>query len=71
MRLLDRARWEQRLASKFRILEDCIQRALDQLQAKNDCPGWNYVKTQVDLAHDAVIDAMGAAHVLCPDAKIR
>jgi len=70
MRVEDRIRWEARLAAKFRIAEDCLQRALDQLEGDRDAPGWDYVRKEVDLAHDAVIDAAGAARVLCPDAKI-
>jgi hypothetical protein len=70
MTIADRIRWEARLASKLRMAEDILLRALDQLEGDRDCPGWDYVRKQVDLAHDAVIDATGAARVLCPNAGI-
>jgi len=70
VRITDRVRWEQRLAQKLRIAEDCLQRALDQLEEASSNVAWTYVKEQVDKAHDAVIDAQGAARVLCPEAGI-
>jgi len=66
MRVEERIRWETRLASKLRIAEDCLQRALDQLEEKCDHAMWSYINGQVDKAHDAVIDALGAGRVLCP-----
>ena len=71
MRITDRVRWETRLASKLRILEDCLQRALDQLEnIPESVEGIGYVRKQVHLACDAIIDANGAARVLMPEAGI-
>jgi len=48
----------ERLASKFRMVEDALQRALDQLE--EDEPkekSWDYVRNQVDKAHTWIGDA--------------
>ena len=71
MRVADRVRWESRIAAQLRILEDCLQRALDGLENIPDSvEGIGYVRKQVDLAHDAAINVAGATKVLMPEAGI-
>jgi len=71
MRVADRVRWEARTAAQLRILEDCLQRALDGLENIPDSvEGIGYVRKQVDLAHDAAINVAGAVRVLMPEAGI-
>jgi len=72
MRPVDQARWERRLGAKLRIVEDCLQRCLDVLEAVSpDVDRIWYVKKQVDMAHDHVIDAQSAAHVLHPSIDLQ
>lgn len=68
MNVNEKVRWRERLLSKLRIAEDCLQRALDQLEARDYAnAALEYVNRQVDLAHDAVIDAQGAASIVLAD----
>jgi len=45
-----------RLATKASTCEDSLQRALDGLENIPELPEFDYVRKQVDLAHDAIVE---------------